>query len=56
VLAGLADWGTVQNIGFSHLISMGVMINVDFGDVAGEQLARHDAGDYRGNLVPCLPS
>ncbi|MGD9886171.1 MAG: GNAT family N-acetyltransferase, partial [Reyranella sp.] len=33
VLAGLADWGTAQNIGFSHLISMGDMADVDFGDV-----------------------
>jgi acetyltransferase len=33
VLAALADWGSAQNIGFSHLISMGDMIDVDFGDV-----------------------
>ena len=33
VLAGLADWGTAQDIGFSHLISMGDMSDVDFGDV-----------------------
>ncbi len=33
VLAGLADWGTAQNIGFSHLVSMGDMADVDFGDV-----------------------
>src|SRR5262249_14941091 len=33
VLAGLADWGTAQGIGFSHLISMGDMADVDFGDV-----------------------
>jgi acetyltransferase len=33
VLAGLADWGTAQGIGFSHLISMGDMTDVDFGDV-----------------------
>ncbi len=33
VLAGLADWGAAQNIGFSHLISMGDMSDVDFGDV-----------------------
>ena len=33
VLAALADWGTAQNIGFSHLISMGDMTDVDFGDV-----------------------
>jgi acetyltransferase len=39
VLAGLADWGTAQNIGFSHLISMGDMADVDFGDVL-DMLAR----------------
>ena len=39
VLAGLADWGTAQNIGFSHLISMGDMTDVDFGDVL-DMLAR----------------
>ena len=33
VLAGLADWGTAQGIGFSHLVSMGDMSDVDFGDV-----------------------
>ena len=39
VLAGLADWGTAQDIGFSHLISMGDMADVDFGDVL-DMLAR----------------
>jgi acetyltransferase len=39
VLAGLADWGTAQNIGFSHLISMGDMTDVDFGDIL-DMLAR----------------
>src|SRR5262245_30007896 len=39
VLAGLADWGTAQNIGFSHLISMGDMSDVDFGDIL-DMLAR----------------
>lgn len=33
VLAGLADWGAAQGIGFSHLVSMGDMADVDFGDV-----------------------
>lgn len=33
VLAGLADWGAAQGIGFSHLFSMGDMADVDFGDV-----------------------
>ena len=39
VLAGLADWGTAQGIGFSHLVSMGDMSDVDFGDVL-DMLAR----------------
>ena len=39
VLAGLADWGVAQGIGFSHLISMGDMADVDFGDVL-DMLAR----------------
>ena len=43
VLAGLADWGSAQGIGFSHLLSMGDMADVDFGDLldyAGARL-RH---------------
>ena len=39
VLAGLADWGAAQGIGFSHLVSMGDMSDVDFGDVL-DMLAR----------------
>ncbi|HTE79270.1 MAG TPA: bifunctional acetate--CoA ligase family protein/GNAT family N-acetyltransferase [Reyranella sp.] len=39
VLAGLADWGSAQGIGFSHLLSMGDMADVDFGDVL-DMLAR----------------
>jgi acetyltransferase len=39
VLAALADWGSAQGIGFSHLISMGDMADVDFGD-ALDMLAR----------------
>ena len=46
VLAGLADWGTAQNIGFSHLVSMGDMTDVDFGDVL-DMLAR----DYETRAV-----
>lgn len=33
VLAGLADWGAAQGVGFSHLFSMGDMSDIDFGDV-----------------------
>lgn len=39
VLAALADWGSAQGIGFSHLVSMGDMADVDFGDVL-DMLAR----------------
>ena len=39
VLAGLADWGAAQGIGFSHLFSMGDMADVDFGDLL-DMLAR----------------
>ena len=46
VLAGLADWGADQGIGFSHLISMGDMADVDFGDVL-DVLAR----DYETRAV-----
>jgi acetyltransferase len=46
VLAGLADWGTAQGIGFSHLISMGDMADVDFGDVL-DMIAR----DYETRAV-----
>lgn len=46
VLAGLADWGTAQGIGFSHLFSMGDMSDVDFGDLL-DMLAR----DYETRAV-----
>ncbi len=46
VLAGLADWGAAQGIGFSHLVSMGDMADVDFGD-ALDMLAR----DYETRAI-----
>src|SRR6185436_15830140 len=46
VLAALADWGSAQGIGFSHLVSMGDMADVDFGDVL-DMLAR----DYETRAV-----
>ncbi|CAN5401431.1 bifunctional acetate--CoA ligase family protein/GNAT family N-acetyltransferase [soil metagenome] len=46
VLAGLADWGSAQGIGFSHLFSMGDMADVDFGDLL-DMLAR----DYETRAV-----
>jgi acetyltransferase len=39
VLAGLASWGSARGIGFSYLISMGDMADVDFGDML-DALAR----------------
>jgi acetyltransferase len=33
ILSGLADWGAAQGIGFSHLVSMGDMSDIDFGDM-----------------------
>jgi len=46
VLAGLADWGAAQGLGFSYLFSMGDMADVDFGDVL-DMLAR----DYETRAV-----
>ncbi|MBS0523195.1 MAG: bifunctional acetate--CoA ligase family protein/GNAT family N-acetyltransferase [Proteobacteria bacterium] len=46
VLAALADWGTAQGIGFSHIVSMGDMSDVDFGDML-DMLAR----DYETRAV-----
>jgi acetyltransferase len=46
VLAALADWGSAQGIGFSHLFSMGDMADVDFGDVL-DLLAR----DYETRAI-----
>ncbi len=42
VLAGLADWGAAQNIGFSRLVSMGDMADVDFGDMLDVMAADAD--------------
>ncbi|MBM3645203.1 MAG: bifunctional acetate--CoA ligase family protein/GNAT family N-acetyltransferase [Alphaproteobacteria bacterium] len=39
VLAALADWGAAQGVGFSTMVSMGDMADVDFGDVL-DALAR----------------
>ena len=33
VLAGVLDWASARNIGFSHLVSVGDMVDVDFGDL-----------------------
>ena len=33
VLAGVLDWASARDIGFSHLVSVGDMADVDFGDL-----------------------
>lgn len=33
ILTSVIDWASARNIGFSHLVSMGEMADVDFGDM-----------------------
>lgn len=33
VLASVLDWATARGIGFSHMVSLGDMLDVDFGDM-----------------------
>jgi acetyltransferase len=33
LLSSVLDWATYRNIGFSHLVSLGDMMDVDFGDM-----------------------
>jgi acetyltransferase len=33
LLSSVLDWATYRNIGFSHLVSLGDMVDVDFGDM-----------------------
>ncbi|HET7569096.1 MAG TPA: bifunctional acetate--CoA ligase family protein/GNAT family N-acetyltransferase [Gammaproteobacteria bacterium] len=33
VVASMLDWAQPQNVGFSHLVSLGDMVDVDFGDL-----------------------
>ena len=33
ILTGILDWASARDIGFSHLISVGAMADVDFGDL-----------------------
>ena len=35
LITGIVDWALERNIGFSHVISLGDMADVDFGDVLG---------------------
>ena len=41
-MTGILDWASARNIGFSHLVSVGAMADVDFGDLL-DYLAQ-DAG------------
>jgi acetyltransferase len=42
IMTGILDWASARNIGFSHLVSVGAMADVDFGDLL-DYLAQ-DAG------------
>jgi len=42
IMTGILDWATARGIGFSHLVSLGDMADVDFGDLL-DYLAQ-DAG------------
>jgi acetyltransferase len=33
IVTSMLDWAVAQNVGFSHLVSIGDMIDVDFGDL-----------------------
>jgi acetyltransferase len=33
IMTGILDWASARNIGFSHLVSVGAMADVDFGDL-----------------------
>lgn len=33
LISSVLDWATYRNIGFSHLVSLGDMVDVDFGDM-----------------------
>jgi len=33
IMTSVLDWATSRNIGFSHLVSLGDMVDVDFGDM-----------------------
>ncbi|MCB1509576.1 MAG: bifunctional acetate--CoA ligase family protein/GNAT family N-acetyltransferase [Hyphomicrobiaceae bacterium] len=44
LITGIVDWAAARNIGFSHVVSLGDMADVDFGDLldylAGERQSR----------------
>ena len=33
MITGIVDWARARNIGFSHVVSLGDMADVDFGDL-----------------------
>ncbi len=57
IMNGLIDWAANRNIGFSHVISLGDMVDVDFGDLldylAGSDAA-YDAAFRRAGLLRVL--
>nr|WP_298690053.1 bifunctional acetate--CoA ligase family protein/GNAT family N-acetyltransferase [uncultured Dongia sp.] len=46
ILTSALDWATARGIGFSHLVSMGEMLDVDFGDMLD-----YLAGDAGTNAI-----
>ena len=46
VLTSVLDWATSRNIGFTHLVSLGNMADVDFGDMLD-----YLANDYRTRAI-----
>jgi len=46
LITGIIDWARARNIGFSHVVSMGDMADVDFGD-----LLDHLATDVRSRAI-----
>jgi acetyltransferase len=46
LITGIVDWARARNIGFSHIVSMGDMADVDFGDVLDFL-----AGDTRSRAI-----
>lgn len=46
LITGVIDWASARNIGFSHVVSVGDMADVDFGD-----LLDHLAADVRARAI-----
>jgi acetyltransferase len=46
LITGVIDWASARNIGFSHVVSVGDMADVDFGD-----LLDHLAADARSRAI-----